>query len=152
MYVWVTQDWTAERRAAAVQQERADLWQQIKQQRDECSLNGGLEIDGEWFQTDVVSRGRYFMMKSRADALRASGVPGATIIQSNGLLTTWKTMDNNFVPLTLDLIDRIINMLSDREAQIFHNAESLKEAVDVSDVPASVNINLGWPPCWSAAV
>jgi hypothetical protein len=145
MQLWVLSDWDQLTIDEYLTTIRAEMWDQIKNIRTNKILEGGVFSDSKWFSTDIVSRSQYLRLKNKADLLASSGAPGSTILAANNANVLWKTMDGSFVTVTIDLINNLMNALDDREAAIFAHAEIFKSLVDISNNPASININLGWP-------
>ena len=102
----------------------------LKQIRDELTENGGCEVGGKWFHTDVKS-------KQQQMALAMAGV----LLPDNLM---WKTMDGSFVLMTPTLAGEIFSAQMAREAAIF----GICEAKQNDDTPVAD----GWPARYVEAV
>jgi len=142
---WSLIDWDQSTIDAYLAATRDQLWQKIKEIRFNKSINGGVEYNNKWFNTDLVSRSQYLRLKNKADMLVIGGASSDIILQANNTNILWKTMDGTFVTMTIDLINNLMNALDNREAAIFTKAEMLRAQINASTNPNSVNIVTGWP-------
>lgn len=140
---WDGQAWviSPERAAALKAARQAEMWEHIKIKRHD-NLRGGVYIRsiGKWMHTNDESRTQYLAL---------------------GLLPTlpenlrWKTMENDFVPMSKALLQEIyLTMLADEQAD-FANAERHKAAMEAADNPLEYDYSDGWtqtyqPPASSA--
>nr|DAK06811.1 MAG TPA: tail fiber assembly protein [Caudoviricetes sp.] len=120
--------------AAQIKAEQQDeMWGRIKQKRYD-SLRHGVyaESVGKWFQTDDATRVQYL-------ALALESVTGGFKKPIN-----WKTMDNSFLQLTLELLREIMQAMHDNEQANFANAERHKAAMLQAEHPLEYDYSDGW--------
>ncbi len=109
---------------------RENIWQQIKQERDKRTSEGGYKVNTKWFHSDLISR-------SQQIALALGGFIPA------GLM--WKTMDGTFVEMNSTLAQQVFQAAVQSDNNIFGHAEVLKSQVMASNDPSSIDIYSGWP-------
>lgn len=118
-----------------LQKERADVWEKLKQCRTQATQTG-IELtlpNGSirHFHTDEVARREY------------DGV-GVLIVLGSFKPRQWKTIENDYVELDLDLFRQLAVAISDKVQHDYLNAEKLKAIVDKSDEPLKVDLDQGW--------
>lgn len=109
---------------------KTNIWQQIKQERDKRTSEGGYKVNTKWFHSDLISR-------SQQIALALGGFIPA------GLM--WKTMDGTFVEMNSTLAQQVFQAAVQSDNNIFGHAEVLKSQVMSSNDPSSIDIYSGWP-------
>lgn len=135
---------TPEPEVKALAERRAAVWSQIRVERTRRE-NGGVQVAGHWFQTDVDSRIRFIRLDAKAAAALASGGTAATVLTVAGQDLHWKTAENGLVPMTAGLAQSIATAIENLDAAAFARGEVLREIVDASDDPELVDIDSGWP-------
>lgn len=117
--------------------QQAEMWERIKTKRHD-NLRGGVYIQsiGKWMHTNDESRTQYLAL---------------------GLLPQlppdlqWKTMENDFVPMSKALLQEIyLTMLADEQAD-FANAERHKAAMEAADNPLEYDYSDGWAQTYQPA-
>ena len=124
---WVV---TAEKQAELKAQAQSEMWERIKAKRHN-NTHGGVYIKsvGKWFHTDDNSRTQYLALQ---------------ILPSLPNNLMWKTMDNEFVPMTKALLTEIaMTMLTEEQAD-FANAERHRLAMLKVDNPLDYDYSTGW--------
>lgn len=111
--------------------ERAELWEQIKAERDRRTQEGGYSVDGKWYHSDTFSRTQQLGL-----VMMGAGVPA-------GLM--WKTMDGSFVEMTQTLAGQVFAAAAASDAALFAYAENLRTQVNAAEDPQTVKILRGWP-------
>lgn len=109
-------------------------WEDIKQERERRTHNGGYRVNQDWFHSDTFSRSQQL---------------GLVLMQDNipqGLM--WKTMQGTFVEMTPTLAQQIFHAAALSDSTIFSYAESLNQQVQNSENPESIDIYSGWPECY----
>jgi hypothetical protein len=139
---------SAEEITALKTQAKLDKWEEIKVERLRRTIGTGVPVAGKWFQTDIVSRTQYLTLDNKAFKLAIAGSPGTTILQTASGPVYWKTMDNSFIPITIQLIHDIVQALEDQEAAVFKQAETHKAIMEASASPSIYNFSTGWPPAF----
>jgi len=121
-------DWQAP--AVDVDAIKSRHWEEIKQERDRRTQQGGYQVAGKWFHSDTFSRTQQMGL-----VMMGAGIP-------NGL--QWKTMDGSFVAMTQTLAGQVFAAAAASDAALFARAEQIKAAMEVDPV----NFNLAsqtWP-------
>lgn len=109
---------------------QAWVWEDIKQKRH-TNTRGGVYIKsvGKWFHNDDSSRTQYLALQ---------------VLPKLPDHLMWKTMNNEFVPMTKDLLNEIaMTMLTEEQAD-FANAEKHRLAMLESDNPLEYDYSDGW--------
>lgn len=119
----------------ALENKRAELWETIKEKRINATRTG-VEVtlsDGKvrHFHTDQVARQEYDGM-------------GLTIILGSFEERQWKTIENDWIVLTLDNFKLLANAIKAKVDHDYRNAEILKAQIDKSDKPETVDLDQGW--------
>lgn len=127
---WNIVDLSPEEQTATVTSARAEVWEKIKAERFNRQ-NGGVQVNGKWFQTDEASRIQYLSLKMMGDSMPSS-------IQ-------WKTMDNTFVTMSMALVNQIFVAIVVQDQNIFATAEQHRAAIEASENPSAYNFMDGWP-------
>ncbi|WP_234085319.1 DUF4376 domain-containing protein [Azonexus sp. R2A61] len=116
-------------------------WEQIKAARDQRTEQGGVQVDGRWYDTDSASALRY---KYLADlALAAGGVVNETIVRAD-----WRPMDYDTlgpVDMTYGLLLRIMRAGIEQALAIDTAAEVHRAALLAAEDPAAYDYRGGWP-------
>ncbi|WFF39608.1 DUF4376 domain-containing protein [Moraxella nasibovis] len=124
---WVV---TAEKQAELKTQAQAQTWEQIKAHRYTVTRGGVyLKSVDKWFHTDDSSRTQYL-------ALQILPEPPKDLL--------WKTMDNEFVPMTKTLLTEIAMTMLIEEQADFANAERHRLAMMQADDPLAYDYSTGW--------
>lgn len=117
--------------AARLKAEQQDeVWDRIKAKRYD-NLRAGIYVKSvkKWFHTNDESRTQYIMLRTMRE------LPA-------GL--QWKTMEDEFVPMTRELLDELsMQMLQDEQAD-FANAEKHKAAMLKAENPLEYDYSGGW--------
>ena len=117
--------------AARLKAEQQDeMWERIKAKRYD-NLRVGVYVKSvkKWFHTNDESRTQYIMLRTMRE------LPA-------GL--QWKTMEDEFVPMTRELLDELsMQMLQDEQAD-FANAEKHKAAMLKAENPLEYDYSGGW--------
>lgn len=119
-----------EKQAALLKEQRALMWEKIKQKRHD-NLRSGVYIKsvGKWFHTNDESRQQYTFLRTLAQ------LPDKLM---------WKTMDNSFVQITKDVLDELsLQLILDEQAD-FMNAEKHKALMEQSENPLEYDFSTGW--------
>lgn len=125
--------------------ERQDaVWERIKSERTRRE-DGGVQVGGHWFQTDIVSRIKLMQLDRKAVAALAAGGTVADAITVMGQAVPWKTYDNGVVPMTVGLAQSIVSAVEVLDALAYVRAQTLRAIVNASQEPESVDITTGWP-------
>lgn len=130
------------------------MWALISNARDNAMLAQGVPVPvlvngvlvTKGFLTDVLNRSRYTVIQNMASALTLAGQPATTALTTpNGMPLLWKTMDNSFVPLTIQIINDVVAAIANQEANAFANAEALNAAMLALPDPSNFDYSTGWP-------
>lgn len=111
--------------------DKALMWERIKEYRDNRIQNGGYKVGAHWFHSDTFSRTQQLAL-----VIMGAGMPAG--IQ-------WKTMDNGYVPMTPTLAGQIFAAGAASDAAIFTKAVDHKTAMEASSNPLSYDYTTGWP-------
>ena len=120
----------AARAARLKAEQQAEVWERIKAKRYD-NLRAGVYVKSvkKWFHTNDESRTQYIMLRTMRE------LPA-------GL--QWKTMEDEFVPMTRELLDELsMQMLQDEQAD-FANAEKHKAAMLKVENPLEYDYSGGW--------
>lgn len=109
---------------------QAQAWERIKQKRHN-NTRGGVFIKsvGKWFHNDDSSRTQYLALQ---------------VLPSLPDNLMWKTMDNEFVPMTKALLNEIAMTMLVEEQADFANAERHRLAMLQADDPFNYDYSTGW--------
>ena len=129
---WDGEQWhiTPECAARLKAEQQDEMWERIKDKRHE-NLRAGVYVKSvkRWFHTNDESRTQYVMLRTMKE------LPA-------GL--RWKTMENDFVVMTRELLDELsMQMLLDEQAD-FANAERHKAAMLKAEHPLEYDYSDGW--------
>lgn len=109
---------------------QAQMWERIKAKRHD-NARGGVFIKsvGKWFHNDDPSRTQYLALQ---------------VLPSLPDNLMWKTMDNEFVPMTKALLNEIAMTMLVEEQADFANAERHRLAMMQADDPLEYDYSTGW--------
>lgn len=110
---------------------KADMWENIKIERDRRKNTGGYKVGNYWFHSDTTSR-----IQQVALVMLGANMP-------NNIL--WKTMSGAFVPMTPTLAAQIFQAAMVSDTIIFATAEQKKTEMMASSDPANYDYLTGWP-------
>lgn len=113
---------------------KAKRWEDIKLERGRRTLEGGYQVQGKWFHSDLISRQQQLGLN-----ILNGSVP-------EGIM--WKTMDGSFVEMTWPLAQQILAAAAANDIAIFDAAEMHKAAMESSADPGAYNFNNGWPAAY----
>lgn len=116
---------------------RQKKWEQIKAERERRSQHGGYQAAGKWFHSDTFSRSQQLGL-----VLLGANVPP-------GLM--WKTMDGTFIEMTPALAQQVFQAAALSDNAFFSYAENLRQQIENSEDPESIDIATGWPPTFEEA-
>lgn len=123
---------------------KAKKWEEIKFKRDAVSF-GGVKIGAHCFHSDESSKTKYLGLIRKADSVIASGGSTNSNIQYNGNDIPWKTLDDGFVLMTVELAYSIFDAVVGLEFVAFAVANSHRVAMEASEDPAEYDFSAGWP-------
>lgn len=126
-----------EKLTALLTQQRAEMWERIKQKRYE-NLRGGVYVKsiGKWFHSNDESRQQYTFLRT-LDTLPEN--------------LMWKTMDNSFVKVTKAILDELsLQLVLDEQAD-FMNAERHKALMEQAENPLEYDFSDGWVTTFAEA-
>lgn len=109
---------------------QAQMWERIKQKRHD-NARGGVYIKsiGKWFHNDDPTRTQYLALQLLPQ------LPENLI---------WKTMDNEFVPMTKALLTEIAMTMLTEEQNDFANAERHRLSMLQAENPLEYDYSTGW--------
>lgn len=115
---------------AQKQQLQQQAWEMIKQKRHD-NARGGVFVKsiGKWFHNDDPTRTQYLALQ---------------VLPSLPDNLLWKTMDNEFVPMTKALLNEIAMTMLVEEQDDFANAERHRLAMLKADNPLDYDYSAGW--------
>ena len=88
------------------------------------------------FHTDDISRREYDGM-------------GVMVVLGTFIPRQWKTMENEFVTMDLELFKKLVVALSTKVQHDYTNAEKLKAMIDKSENPETVDLSKGWSKAYA---
>lgn len=120
---------------------RANMWAQIKTERDQRKA-GGFKVEVspgvfKWFHSDEASR-----IQQLGLMMAGASVPAIP----------WKTMDGSFVTMTPSVAAAIFQQAFVLDAALFTRAEQHRAAMEASSAPADYEYSTGWPERFADAV
>lgn len=126
-HIWQDGGWVLSVNKAELQ---AQMWERIKQKRHD-NARGGVYIKsvGKWFHNDDPTRTQYL---------------GLQVLPQLPSDLMWKTMDNEFVPMTKALLTEITMTMLTEEQNDFANAERHRLAMLKADNPLEYDYSTGW--------
>lgn len=109
---------------------QSEMWERIKQKRHD-NARGGVFIKSidKWFHNDDPTRTQYLALQ---------------VLPSLPPDLLWKTMDNEFVPMTKVLLTEIAMTMLTEEQNDFANAERHRLAMMQADNPLEYDYSTGW--------
>ena len=125
----------AAKKAAAAAQ-----WGQIKAARERCK-DGGVQVSGNWFHSDVNSR-----IQLIALVMLGASIPANL---------QWKTMAKNpdgsaiYVTLTRELANQVFLAIVALDQAAFNKAEEHRVAMEAAADPELYNFGAGWPATYT---
>lgn len=128
---------------------RADIWEKIKEVRDSRKFKG-IYVSGKWFHNDPDSRTQWLGLKDKARDILNSGGTYESVLTINhptmGVVPiNWSTMDNSYIPVTVQLAMDVVNKTGDIDGVLYGVALYHKQQVYTSSTPENYNYNVGWP-------
>ena len=124
-----TAEYAADKAAKLLAQQKLDMWQVIKEYRDNHQLRG-FAVGGYWFHSDNPSRIKYLGL-----LLMGAGIPANL---------QWKTMSGSFVTMTQSLAAQIFAATAAFDSAAFINAEVHKARLQASNDPLNYDYTTGW--------
>lgn len=121
---------------------RAAVWEKVKAIRQEKTERGGFFAAGKWFHSDVFSRTQQLGLIIAAQQFVATGGQPTDPIPG---VPPWSTLDNTTIVLTPAVVSQFLPAFSTQEGAMFSFAASLRQQIEVSDDPESIDITTGWP-------
>ena len=114
---------------------KARKWEEIKSYRDNLVNNGGFKVGAHWYHSNVLSRTQYLSL-----VMMGANIPANT---------TWKTLDNGYIPMTQTLAGQIFAAGAAQDSALFAKAAEHKTALDASSDPANYDYTTGWPETYT---
>lgn len=142
--VWQEQPWQQDRIDEFIREERMNMIEIIKTERD-ARVNGGVFVNGNWFHSDTPSRIQWLGIKDTARDMLAAGGTVNDKIKLGGRDLMWKTMSGDFVPVTIQLALDVVQANKELDAAVFTRAEEHRTLVNASLEPGKYNYLSGWP-------
>ena len=109
---------------------KAQMWEEIKQERDRRTQSGGYQVAGKWFHSDTFSRTQQMGLVMMGPSIPAN--------------LQWKTMDGSFVTMTAALAGQVFAAAAASDAALFARAEQIKAAMEADPVNFSLS-EFSWP-------
>lgn len=152
---WKSTPWTAEQIAAYEAGKAEDvqehieaaqvlMWERIKAKRTEIRF-GGVEADGMWFDSDVDGRVQWLNLERKAQNRLVASGKLQDQLYIDGSLLEWKTMTNEWVPVTVQLALQVIDAMEVLESRAHKVAEIHKAEMIASPDPLAYDYSTGWP-------
>lgn len=136
--------------ALPIADRRAAVWERVKAERTRRQ-NGGVQVSGHWFQTDQTSRIQLMRLDMKATAALAGGGAASDVLTVVAQPIAWKTWENGVVPMTVGLAQGIATAIEVLDALAFGRGEVLRQQIEASSDPESLDITTGWPVIFSGA-
>jgi hypothetical protein len=114
---------------------KSQIWEKIKQKRDDLQLNGGVKVGLNWFLTTERAVGEYTAL-----ALISTGLPDTTILRAG-----WRTMNGSLIDMTPLLVKQILTAGFTQIAAIDTISQNHKAAMELSSTPETYDFSAGWP-------
>jgi len=124
-------------RTESLDAKKARIWEKIKAFRDDRVENGGFKVGAHWYHSNVLSRTQYISL-----VMMGANIPAGT---------TWKTLDNGYVPMTQTLAGQIFAAGAAQDAALFAKAAEHRAAMEASSDPESYDWSTGWPESYTGA-
>lgn len=134
----------------SIENRRAAVWDRVKAERTRRQ-SGGVLVSGHWFQTDQNSRIQLMRLDMKASAALAGGGASTDVLTVAGQPLQWKTWENGLVPMTVALAQGIASAVEILDALAFGRGEVLRQQIEASITPESIDITTGWPIIFSGA-
>ena len=129
---WDGEKWHIDPECAAKlkAEQQAEVWERIKAKRYD-NLRHGVFVKsvGKWFYTNDESRTQYILLRT------TKTLPPDL---------KWKTMENDFVLMTRELLDEMTTQMVVDEQADFANAERHKAAMLQAENPLKYDYSDGW--------
>jgi len=113
-----------------VDQIKAQVWQDIKNERDRRKA-GGVKVGAKWFHSDDGSR-----IQQIGLVMMGAGIPADL---------QWKTMDGSFIAMNQTVAGAVFAAAAANDQAVFAVAEGHRVAMEASADPASYDYSTGWP-------
>jgi hypothetical protein len=113
---------------------KADVWEDIKDYRDELMRSGGAKVDVKWYHSDTHSKVQQLSLMSLGANIPAD--------------LEWKTMDGTKVTMTQALAVSVFQAQVAQEHAIYEAGETHKVNLEVLtdvDQVAAYDWRTGWP-------
>lgn len=130
---------------------KARKWEEIKFQRD-SRKSGGVLVDGIWIHTDDSSRIQWLGIKDTARDNITNNGKMTDIVQMMGKDLVWKTLDNQFVPVTNQLAFDVVQATKNLDAILFATAEQKRAELQATTAPEKYDTSLGWNKTYAESV
>lgn len=126
-HIWQNDGWVLGVDKSELQ---AQVWEAVKQKRHDNTRGGTfIKSVGKWFHTDDSSRTQYLALQ---------------LLPQLPPDLAWKCMDNQFVPMTKELLTEIAMTILTEEQADFANAEKHRLLMLQSDDPLNYDYSTGW--------
>lgn len=130
---------------------REHQWELVKAQRDNRK-SGGVFVDSFWIHTDDPSRIQWLGIKDTARDNIAAGGKMTDLIKIMGQTLLWKTLDNQFVPVTNQLAFDVVQATKNLDAILFSQAETKRAQINMMSDPTSLDTTKGWNKTYTETV
>jgi hypothetical protein len=123
------------------------VWERIKRIRVRKGQEGGYQVAGHWYHSDLKSQAQQLGLARKADRIEAAGGDMSVPFQGPGPdgILLWKTMAGAWVPMTPMLAQQIFDAAEAQDMALFARAEQLRAMLKASLTPAAIDIEAGWP-------
>ena len=132
LHTWDGKTWVLDKAAAQARKaaQQDEMWERIKAKRYD-NLRHGVFVKsvGKWFYTNDESRTQYILLRTMKT------------LPPN---LKWKTMENDFVLMTRELLDEMTTQMVLDEQADFANAERHKAAMLKAENPLEYDYSDGW--------
>ncbi len=123
-------------------------WADIKAERDRRIEAGGYFVGGHWYHSDTVSRDQHARLYTRAKEVQAAGgnmdapfpnpaAPGQPMV--------WKTMGNQFVPMTPAIALQIMPAAELQQASLHYAGEVARATLAANPNAYASVADIAWP-------
>lgn len=139
-------DWVDPTPPVDLNARRAEIWEEIKQYRDDRILNGGYPAGAHWYHSDLIMRSQLLANARKADKIEASGGDMTTPMTNiEGEVIQVKTMDNGYISITAQMAIDIMNAIEVHEMATYKTAATHKYFLDQAADPDTYDWKTGWP-------
>nr|VFJ90778.1 MAG: hypothetical protein BECKLFY1418A_GA0070994_101318 [Candidatus Kentron sp. LFY] len=144
-HYWSVNDWVFDRDEAI-----DHMNGKINEYRDSRLNHGGVQVNGVWFRSDLVSSTEALgfsvkILQAKLSRMTSSPSGGNEEEDSIEDILPWEDMDGNVIAMTNDFIARVLDIAEVVKLTTYSVSREHKNKMRKSDNPLEYDFKKGWP-------